>query len=381
MSSTLSATLARRSICFMSQFGTLRGQWPNPADCGANRRRLISSHVAKEIVTHACIQERAAASLKRAGRGVQLRGCAACGEYSFAEGYKSIPVSNLALLQTSDEHLCRLGSVDESLRAAFTVHQHGGQYYHLHGKFVDADSATLCRRCADSVANGKIPRYSLKEGFDYGNISQLNLPELLPGEAMLISRVRLFLHVVKIRSKRDASDVKEGGDNTDVEQCALQGHAIAFAHNAPERAAEFVFPRRSLSSQLMIQFYGTKEQWQQKYRKMGKQQLLNFIKIRPDVVFRWLRALKALNPLYADIVIDDTPQVRADLQQIETSVLESIQFVSDDALAIDAEACQDDVAHARMEPGTKCDTASEPAAVDGDGFQHFMVAPHNGINT
>ena len=55
----------------------------------------------------------------------------------------------------------------------------------------------------------------------------------------------------------------------------------------------------------MVKYIGTRAEWQRGGKQRAKARLLGVFQIRPNVVFQRLRMFKAVNPLWADIVITD----------------------------------------------------------------------------
>lgn len=54
------------------------------------------------------------------------------------------------------------------------------------------------------------------------------------------------------------------------------------------------------------------------------------LKVEADKIFRWLRFLKDVNPLYYDIVIDDSKEMRKSLENISTEILNRATAIEDD---------------------------------------------------
>lgn len=132
-------------------------------------------------------------------------------------------------------------------------------------------------------------------------------------------------------------------------------------------------PRQELPPEtISVTFVGTPEQWAALKKKHGAalaSQLRNFFQVRPEVVYAWLAFLKEVHPSYADVVIDDNPDVRATLAGLERTCMSQVHIVADQT-AIDIQAgLGGDVAHARdpgmVDPdGADADTDS---GVDSDG--------------
>jgi len=93
------------------------------------------------------------------------------------------------------------------------------------------------------------------------------------------------------------------GHNINQRQMASRGHAITFSHDGPKSfIANQTFPRiHNVKEYLSVCFVGSELQWVA-FRPSFKTRVPNLV-VRPQVVYKWLQALKHVNPLYKDIVI------------------------------------------------------------------------------
>lgn len=139
--------------------------------------------------------------------GVELLGCASCGERDYSpllaggpktlrklgavrthEGYVHVHTSHLnPLFQASEKKLQKLASLPTefpppptdpdgppvNLQDAFAVYRpaDGGALLVLHSKFVNkgTQQACLCEQCYSAVCSNKLPELSAANGRDYGN--------------------------------------------------------------------------------------------------------------------------------------------------------------------------------------------------------------------
>ena len=87
----------------------------------------------------------------------------------------------------------------------------------------------LCSVCKFDIMNNEVPKFSIANGHDYGDISRLK--DLLPlsvVEMHLICRNRLYASIIKL---------KEGSNRQ------LMGNVIIFEHDGPEKCSKsFDFP-------------------------------------------------------------------------------------------------------------------------------------------
>ncbi|KAI9551001.1 hypothetical protein GHT06_005557 [Daphnia sinensis] len=220
-----------------------------------------------------------------------------------------------------------------------------GAYFHLHPEFVTAardETGSVTSETAKLGAGyhlGKrqptIPPLSIAAGIDFGVPSRIRLPPLRVAEQYVISRARLYASVIKLSR---ATSVQR--------HTARQGHAIAFpqpesAELVAEQAratgdtGEGTYPRADgLPAFISIAFIGAKAQWDALLPNRFRH--IHEMDVRKDVVFSWLRALKHLNHFYANITIDDTPEMEASLEHIVDDLIKHARVVSDDVgIAVD----------------------------------------------
>ena len=185
-----------------------------------------------------------------AGRNVQLRGCACCGIYNFDDPgeFLTKTLTEVELLKCSPQFEQMVVGLPMEYRCAHTTYTAGDVRYHLHRKFVDGENVCVCRRCWRDIYSNKIPPLSLKDGQDYGDLESRKLPNPIQGEILLIARARLFIHVVKLTKEKKSPGTQD----------TLSGHIIAFAHDALEKATDYILPRLSLTDQVEVKYIGTR---------------------------------------------------------------------------------------------------------------------------
>ena len=118
-------------------------------------------------------------------------------------------------------------------------HKKGRVRFHLHPELVDFDENNeevirMCPTCFNCVVDKCIrPKLSIANGVDFGWVSRI--PEItLPNlhEQILLAQVRLFQTIIKVRS--NSSFQKNFTRNN------IQGNAILFAHDAPQKVADLM---------------------------------------------------------------------------------------------------------------------------------------------
>jgi hypothetical protein len=208
-----------------------------------------------------------------------------------------------------------------------------GTYYYLHREFVrlSADNgdetATLCKSCLDDTSKNKIPKFSIAAGVDFGNPGRVDLPFLTLAEQYVIAQGRLYVSVIKL-SGRQASE----------RQAAMKGHVITFPQTTSLIAEEVarsrvlrgngIYPRiDDIQKYIAVAFVGSRQQWD----ALVPTRLPNVseLQVDADKVFLWLRALKALNSRYRDIVIDDSASMRGALNAVTANILNEVSIIDE----------------------------------------------------
>jgi len=216
-----------------------------------------------------------------------IRGCASCGRAKRTIVERSIDSLEIFLLsETQKQDYDLMPKHDQD---AVTVYKHNdGRLYALHSRFVSKEGiATLCDSCKESISRSTLPRYSVANGYDFGNV--IGLGALTVAEETLIARNIQYVHVLKL----------VGG------QRALTGHLIAMEHDGRNVVARSL-PRISLDGLFKVVIIGSKA----KYNKLLEsgaevERLLSRYKSVLTVdgakVRKWLEFLKRMNLLYSDV--------------------------------------------------------------------------------
>jgi len=275
---------------------------------------------------------------------MSLPACAACGvraDPTDACDYKRHDISQLDILRYSAEQRQTLLAYPERFRRVFGFYalrssgassrsegqdgassgsgcdsdgrgsaaEEGGEdvLYHLRPELVEANgSVKLCGGCSTAVNGGRIPDMSLAVGVDYGVLQRV-LPivkdvPLSLAEVIAVSLNRLYMEVVKLKASGKARGA-----------ASLSGHAISFAHDAPQAvAAARPLLSQGVGQQLLVTLVAP-----QHLHDLLRRSGLSHPALRadPDRVFAVLEVLAAVNPRYAHVRQQelDTPAERAAL--------------------------------------------------------------------
>jgi hypothetical protein len=181
-----------------------------------------------------------------------------------------------------------------------------------------------CKTCQDSIIKkGVKPLYSIASGYDFGCIWRSALLELSMVEKCLISKVRLYADIVKLRASENL------GHSTRM--TALKGHVIAMRHDGARQAAELL-PRLTVEDYIVVCFIGDKERWNN-IRQDWKQHavIADRIQVRPDVIMRWLNVFRQVNCQYTAIpILELTEDCRSQLLKIPEKILDNTHVLDDD---------------------------------------------------
>ena len=146
----------------------------------------------------------------------------------------------------------------------------------------------------------------------------MNLPKLTLVEELLIARSRLFVNLVKLT-----------GHTLAQRQTAKKSNVITFPQ--PEGATKTAelqrlnstgdretYPRKeNLKEHLAVFFLGSRLQYEALIPFLQLQELT----VRVNVVYQYLYMLKQINPLYRDIIIDQSPAMIEQLESITSELL------------------------------------------------------------
>ena len=184
---------------------------------------------------------------------------------------------------------------------------------------------------------------------------RVGLPRLSIVERALIAHIRPFLVIVKFTP----------GPGTAIRPC-LKGHTNSFKHEGPTAASHALrrcFPNfDDIGFLFQVVFVGPAGEWER---------LRNFaygcseLRVRPHPVYMWLKALRAVNHLYCDIVIDESDVALRELSSVQESIFANAEIITSQSAVAMEQILTDDIAESRC---FEVDTDSAPAVVSGSVF-------------
>ena len=254
----------------------------------------------------------------------RLYGCGTCGIRGFEMGsskFRNFNLRDLGHLKLNEEQLAKYQEIVEpyrSLQSVFKLNEN--EYYYIHPELVKNNNVKVCSECSKFFTRPQpaIPPFSIAAGVDFGLLDRLNLPKLTLVEELLIARSRLFVNLVKLT-----------GHTLAQRQTAKKSNVITFPQ--PEGATKTAelqrlnstgdretYPRKeNLKEHLAVFFLGSRLQYEALIPFLQLQELT----VRVNVVYQYLYMLKQINPLYRDIIIDQSPAMIEQLESITSELL------------------------------------------------------------
>ena len=245
-------------------------------------------------------------------------------------------------LHTREVHPWRIKSVYESRCNNGT--------FHLHPELVDTDPTTgkesvlICPTCMKSLANTenpKIPEMSVAAGIDFGYFRRLQLEQPNLDKQMILSRCRLIIATLKIRSNLYG--------RTGLHRDELLCNAILFRHDAPEKAAELLgseemFNVSALKNLMRLYFLDPNGQIDTIFQKA---MMRRDIFARPWVICQWINVLQRMHSDYGDLVVPNNDTIMHCINSANNRIAaEATKITSEAAFAVDT-AIGSDVAQSQ----------------------------------
>ena len=203
-------------------------------------------------------------------------------------------------------------------------------------------TAASAPSCVAAVWNawtlGTSPPMSLAAGWDYGVLGRV-----LPGDPADYSALVLRIAVAKNRLYLQFIKMKAIGTGSGrVAASGVTGHAVVFAHTAPEAVAE-ARPQLSRGVRDMLHVVLlAPPALHPLLRRCGL--ALPDLRAPPARVFAVLGALKAVHPGYAQLQLGevDTPQERMSLERLHADLIAvAVPITDEEGLAMEAIATSD----------------------------------------
>ena len=236
----------------------------------------------------------------KVGRCEDVKSCGCCGISDFHQ-VKEVSLQDLKLMELSAHDATRYRNTPAQFRKYFCVHEHGGQLFWLIPELVDEELVPICVSCHRQLFSKKkrpcMPPHSIAAGKPFGRLG--DLPALTDMEERMLARVRTTVNTVKLVSTTSGA----------ASQWGIRGHIISIPHEGPEVLASRLPDVKALTGTKVI-FVGKQTELDDVRRNpKTRQQVERVFQPRWDALVQWLRVLKAVNPLYANIGIDEIEPV------------------------------------------------------------------------
>ena len=236
----------------------------------------------------------------KVGRCEDVKSCSCCGIRDFHQ-VKEVSLEDLKLLELSAHDATRYRNTPAQFRKYFCVHEHGGRLFWLIPELVDEEVVPICVSCHRQLFSKKkrpcMPPHSIAAGKHFGRLG--DLPALTDMEERMLARVRTTVNTVKLVSTTSGA----------ASQWGIRGHTISIPHEGPEVLASQLPDVKALTGTKVI-FVGKQTELDAvRCNPKTRQQVERVFQPRWDALVQWLRVLKAVNPLYANIVIDEIEPV------------------------------------------------------------------------
>jgi len=269
-------------------------------------------------------------------------------------------INKLSILELTGDRLHRYSSVDAELQACFTVFKHNGKLYNLHSSLIvheDGKSpcVPLCAACLKSLNSGKLPRFNVGNGYDFG-IVPADVSNLSLAERIAVSENYAFMHTVKF---------------SQTETSGLTGHVITFDHDGPQSVSNSIttLPRLDVGDILTAAFVGTRselEVLQGPADNRLKLLIKQLPQMRLDVhrVGAYLRLKHAIDPNFAErVAIDFSEEIISTLQHVPEQIVNNTMVIDDEDVIAQDIATGANVARTNDETATPTVTDSQSADV------------------
>jgi len=244
--------------------------------------------------------------------------CASCGERRIDDAEsRQFGIDELEVLRCSEARQ-QLYLTNPELQRHLTIFNHNDKLFDLHEALLlhNADqsiSAAICGNCSEAILKSKRPPFNVGSGHDYGR----NVPSLSVSEKIVTSRTVMFQTILKL-------------NGTDVH--VSRGHTISFEHDGRHTSTQSL-PRANVDGLLAVAFVGSKEKWSlltslgaSRDRFLSNHPIMT---VDPERIIKYLKIKQILDPAYNDIVIDDTDEMRQQLQDLQNSIIDSA-IIGDD---------------------------------------------------
>jgi len=205
----------------------------------------------------------------------------------------------------------------------------------------------LCHNCAKCCGNDTVPKYSLKNGVDFGDPDRIHLEDLNAIEKHIISPVRLYAQVIKMEgAKEQSKGAAQRSDGGRPSQYTLRGSVICFKHESTAVCSDLLSVE-NMKRDLQLQFVGPDGGWDWMYNRCYGKDPARLVG-EAYKIYAWLKFLKLVHPAYEDM--PDLPaveEISARLATLAEELMEESFKTLDDVRLKESMKARDDIARVR----------------------------------
>ena len=340
-----------RLFCYDQTAFDIHGDHFNGYNCGDPYSGGISGLKRLDPVSKETIRSCAQEYLQQMRPDLPISRCASCGVQKINGEFKLVPLSGLELLHLNLETARAqryLSISDPDVKKCFTIFKPKEDeevYYDLHEALLQKDSygnleAPLCFHCArDILQREERPEFNVGNKYDFGQYPaglQLSL-----AEKVVVGKCIGFQTCIKF---------------VDTDQEHIKGHCIYLPHDGNNVLAQTLPCKIFDRLPLKVAFVGKKSLWKkltgsEADRKKFIENNAEFLMIRPDVVFQWLKLKKMLDAK-STYEIDESEEAISALSEMPELLLLSADVI-DGIESLRAEKATSDNIAAPKPPSTE----------------------------
>lgn len=194
------------------------------------------------------------------------------------------------------------------------------KFYHLHLELLENNMATLWETCLYQIRHStlEVPKFCIAGGIDFGNPERLGLTSLTLVEELLIAQSRLYVSIVKLAFWWLCPDHSEKKEHVIISSAWRTYQASWTTEDYSSDVEQY--PRiENLAAFISVVFVESRRQFNALVPSPLKD--VKELRVRTEIVYFWLHALKILNPLYRNVEIVETTAMHYALNRILSDLI------------------------------------------------------------
>ena len=234
------------------------------------------------------------------------------------------------------------------------THENGEKdYWHVHPELVenvmsDTNNVSpvkhrikMCPCCFENAIKGKLSKYSIANGVDFGDYRRVGLSPLNLHEQLIVAKTRLYFALIKTVSNQKGSACNK--DYRSIARC----HAILFPHNSPE-VLSYIFNNKLFNEGGILDIEQLKNLFCMCFidEKNCTDHLMKVIFGAANIlgkswmVAQWLLVMNKVNKNYLDLDVSNLNQERMEnvFEKLHQAVKKECMVINDKK-SIELEEC------------------------------------------